>query len=49
MTKSEEIYSQYIQDQLPLFHQTWWLDVVAKNNWNYLIAIEDNNTFGVLP
>ena len=49
MTKPEEIYSQYIQDQLPLFHQTWWLDVVAKNNWNYLIEIEDNNTFGILP
>ena len=49
MVKSEEIYSQNIQEQLPLFHQAWWLDIVAKNSWNYMIEIEDNNTFAVLP
>ena len=49
MVKSEEIYSQNIQEQLPLFHQSWWLDVVAKKSWNYIIEIKDENTFGILP
>ena len=49
MVKSEEIYSQNIQDQLPLFHQSWWLDVVAKSSWNYIIESEENNTFCILP
>ena len=49
MVKSEEIYSHNIQEQLPSFHQSWWLDVVAKSSWNYKIEIEDDNTFGVLP
>ena len=49
MVKSKEIYSQNIQEQLPVFHQSWWLDVVAKKSWNYMIEIEDDNTFGVLP
>ena len=49
MVKSEEIYSQNIQEQLPLFHQSWWLDVVAKKSWDYIIEIKDENTFGILP
>ena len=40
MVKSEEIYSHNIQEQLPSFHQSWWLDVVAKSSWNYMIEIE---------
>lgn len=49
MVKSEEIYSQNIQEQLPLFHQSWWLDVVVKKSWDYIIEIKDENTFGILP
>ena len=49
MIKSEEINTPNIQDQLPVFHQSWWLDVVAKSSWNYMIESEDENTFGVLP
>lgn len=30
-----------LQSRLPLFHQKWWLDVVARDDWYYLVERTD--------
>ena len=40
---NRSVNSSEIQSQLPLFHQKWWLDIVAGNNWKYLTSYGANN------
>jgi len=31
-------------DEIPLFHQPWWLDIVTNNNWNIALSKDKNDT-----
>lgn len=30
-------------DDIPLFHQPWWLDIMTNSNWDVVISIDKNN------
>ena len=43
-----DVYSSEIQSRLPLFHQQWWLDLVAQDKWSYLIHHGENGTISTV-
>src|SRR5690554_4964279 len=46
---NKELYNQLnIQQQLPLFFKTWWLDAVS-NSWDVCIAQDNNTITSVFP
>ncbi len=46
----EAINNEKLQVQLPIFHQKWWLDIVAENSWKYLLCLDRNAIISaVLP
>ncbi|MBO8130229.1 MAG: hypothetical protein H0Z29_01780 [Candidatus Marinimicrobia bacterium] len=42
------LFSDEIQENLPIFLKKWWLDVVASNRWHY-IASRKNNLIVIWP
>ena len=51
MTNNKTYYHQFcINNKLPIFFQSWWLDATAgENNWDVVIYKKSNEIFGVLP
>ena len=53
MNKNKEEYQSFIdlQENVPVFFQTWWLDTVSGNNsWDaIIIKNRDEKTIGALP
>ncbi len=43
---SKKIYRAFCKnnDNIPLFHQPWWLDIITENNWDVAISTENNGT-----
>ena len=50
-TKSRKAYWALCEqeDSIPLFSQAWWLDVVAPDSWNAVLAYQGDRIVGALP
>ncbi len=48
MTNKSDYKTFCNQNDLPIFYQPWWLDIVSKN-WDAVIYKKSNQVIGVLP
>jgi predicted GNAT family acetyltransferase len=46
--KAKYLSSKDLQEQLPVFCQPWWLDIVCRD-WDIALALDENGYGGVFP
>ena len=49
MTNKEQYIAEYVDEDTPFFHKPFWLDIVAKDNWDVALVVKNKAIIGSMP